>query len=194
MSLTIKDTSHDFLPAPEGLHIARCYALIDLGIQLNKSYGSSHPKIVISWELDKKMDDGQPFIHSQQYTASLSEKSNLRGLLEAWRGKSFTAEELKGFKLANFLNAYCYLTIKHKSNPQTNKQWAEVSSICRLPEGVSYPPAHNPIIYFDLDNYSDDAFCKVPEGFRKRINLSGINLPPTLSPTPTLNHHEKPIF
>ena len=36
MSLTLKENTTTFLPAPEGLPIARCYALIDLGKQLNR--------------------------------------------------------------------------------------------------------------------------------------------------------------
>jgi len=173
MSLTIKDNGGDFLPPPEGLHIARCYAVIDMGIQINQTYGNSSPKVLIGWEfMDALMEDGKPFIQMQRYTASLSEKSNLRPLLEAWRGKSFTAEELKGFKLGNILGATCYITTKHKLNPQNNKRWSEVISICRLPAGVACPPPFNKPIYFDLDEYTDAAYQAVPESIRKKINLN----------------------
>ena len=40
MSLTVKDRGGDFLPAPEGLHIARCYAVMDMGVQTNPMYGN----------------------------------------------------------------------------------------------------------------------------------------------------------
>jgi hypothetical protein len=175
MSLTVKDNGSDFLPPPEGLHVARCYALIDLGIQVNGTYGNSSPKVLIAWELmDVLMEDGKPYIQMQRYTTSLSEKSNLRALLEAWRGRSFVPDELKGFKLKNILGATCYITTKHKINQQTNKKWSEVISICRLPTGVICPPPHNQPIYFDLDEYSDTAYQAVPEGIRKKINLNGI--------------------
>jgi hypothetical protein len=36
MSLTVKDKG-SFIPAPEGLHIARCQGVVDLGKQLNKN-------------------------------------------------------------------------------------------------------------------------------------------------------------
>ena len=59
MSLTAKDNGGSFVLAPEGLHVARCYALIDLGDQLNKTYGNHSPKVLIGWELtDKLMADG----------------------------------------------------------------------------------------------------------------------------------------
>ena len=175
MSLTAKDNGGSFVLAPEGLHVARCYALIDLGEQLNKTYGNHSPKVLIGWEFtDKLMADGRPFIHMQTYTTSLSEKSNLRGLLEAWRGKGFNADELKGFKLSTILGAPCYITTKHSVNQNTQKKWSDVISICRLPAGVPCPPAVNPTIYFDLDEYSDATYMAVPEGIRKKINLSGI--------------------
>jgi hypothetical protein len=175
MSLTVKDNGGDFLPSPEGLHIARCYALIDMGVQINKTYGNSSPKVLISWELmDAFMENSKPFIQMQRYTASLSEKSNLRALLEAWRGRGFTAEELKGFKLKNILGATCYITTKHTINPQTNKRWSEVISICRLPTGVMCPDPYNKSIYFDLDEYTEASFGSIPESIRKKINTSGI--------------------
>lgn len=178
MSLTIKDNGNNFILAPEGLHIARCYALIDLGEQVNKSYGNKSSKVLIAWELsDKLMDDGRPFIQMQMYTSSLSEKSNLRSLLEAWRGRSFTPEELQGFKLKSVLGAVCYLTTKHVINQNTQKKWSNVISICRLPAGVPAPKSVNPLIYFDLDEYSDETYLAVPESIRKKINLNNIQIP-----------------
>lgn len=175
MSLTAKDNGGSFVLAPEGLHIARCYTLIDLGEQINKTYGNRSPKVLIGWEFtDKLMEDGRPFIHMQTYTTSLSEKSNLRSLLEAWRGKGFTPEELKGFKLKTVLGAPCYITTKHSLNLQTQKKWSDVISICRLPAGVPCPTAVNPQVYFDLDEYSEAAYLAVPEGIRKKINLGVI--------------------
>jgi hypothetical protein len=175
MSLTAKDNGGSFVLAPEGLHIARCYTLIDLGEQVNKTYGNRSPKVLIGWEFtDKLMEDGRPFIHMQTYTTSLSEKSNLRSLLEAWRGKGFTPEELKGFKLKTVLGAPCYITTKHSLNQQTQKKWSDVISICRLPAGVPCPAAVNPQVYFDLDEYSEAAYLAVPEGIRKKINLGCI--------------------
>lgn len=173
MSLTVKDNGGHFDLPPEGLHIARCYAVIDLGIQVNPCYGNSSPKVLIGWELtNTKMPDGRPFGQLQRYTASLSEKSNLRFLLEGWRSKSFTPEELKGFKLKYILGATCYLTTKHSVNPQTNKKWSNVISICRLPNNIPCPPPINPTIIFDLDDYTEQTYLAVPENIRKKINLN----------------------
>lgn len=195
MSLTVKDNgSSDVIPAPEGLHIARCYAVIDLGDQHNKTYNTVSPKVLIGWELPQQLNNqGKPFAQFQRYTASLSEKSNLRSLLEAWRGKSFEPEELQGFELKKILNQPCYLTIKHKVNPQTQKRWSEVVSICRLPANIICPERINNVIYFDLDHFSEEALQSVPEGIRKKINLSTITNLSTPYPTHATDETEQDV-
>jgi hypothetical protein len=173
MSLMIKENRSDFVLAPEGLHIARCYALIDLGLQKNEHFKNCLPKILIGWELyNASTSDNRPLIHLQRFTASLNAKSKLRSLLESWRGKSFTSEELQGFQLKNILGAPCYLTLKHTVNSHTQKKWANVISVCRLPESVVCPEPINKVLYFDLDHYSDDAYFALPENIRKKININ----------------------
>ena len=49
----------------------------------------------------------------------------------------------------------------------------------------------NPQIYFDLDEYSDAAYMAVPEGIRKKINLSGIaNVPPMQNKSHSSTTHQ----
>lgn len=172
MGLIVKDHGGDFQPAPEGMHIARCYGVIDLGIQINKAFGNSSPKVLIAWELGESlMADGRPFIQMQTYTSSISQNSKLRGLLEAWRGKGFSMSELMGFELRSLLGVPCYLTIKHTPNPQSTQPWASIISICKLPSIVTCPPAVNPHVYFDLDHYSEAAYMSLSSVIRKKINL-----------------------
>lgn len=177
MSLTVKDNGGgDFQAAPQGLHIARCYAVIDCGLHLNKAFGNSSPKILIAWEIsDCLMPDGRPFAQMQSYTSSISPQSKLKALLEAWRGKRFSESERKGFKLQSLLGVPCYLTTKHVSNPHNpNQPWSSIISICKLPSTVSCPPPFNTPVHFDLDHYSEETYLKLPEGIRKRINLEGV--------------------
>jgi len=173
MSLTVKDNSKHFLPAPEGLHIARCYAVIDLGIQLNQHFNDYSPKVLIGWELPATlMQNGKPYIQHQRYTASLTESSHLRKLLEAWRGRSFTSEELDGFHLKNILGAPCYLSIAHKLNSKSQTIYSNVVGICALPDGTVCKEPFNPPLYFDLDEYTDVAYHSIPESIRQKINLT----------------------
>jgi hypothetical protein len=176
MSLTVKDNG-SFIPAPEGLHIARCYGVVDLGKQLNKKYGTYSPKARLCWELSNAfMPNGKPFIQMQTYSSVISENSRLRPLLESWRGKPFTDQERKAFKLRSLLGMPCYLALKQvpMAGAESQQLWSNVVGIYRLPSTVICPPLITPTLFFDLDEYSEDAFFALPEPLQKQINLRGI--------------------
>jgi hypothetical protein len=174
MSLTVKDNSN-FLPAPEGLHIARCYGVIDLGMQLDKTYNKMLPRARLCWELSHTfMPDGKPFIQMQTYTSVISETSRLRPLLESWRGKPFTAAERHAFKLRSLLGVPCYLATKQTVDTKTQQTWSNVVGIYKLPSTLPCPELINPTLYFDLDEYSETTYYALPENLQKQINLSGI--------------------
>jgi len=173
MSLMLKTNDPAFDLPPKGKHIARCFGLIDLGVQENKIYGTRSPKILICWELsDGLMADGRPYTIKQCYTASLNIKAKLRSLLESWRGKSFDTEELRGFQLENMLSEPCYLTIDHIVKENGKKYFAKVVDTSPLPLSVHYPELKNTPFSFNLDYYTEDSYLAIPEHIRKKINLS----------------------
>ena len=103
----------DFKKVPQGVHMARCYSLIDMGTQLVRSQHGDKElhKIRIAWELFGEDEEGNPLTVerdgktlpmtiSKSYTLSLNEKANLRKDLESWRGKQFTDDEAKGFDIS----------------------------------------------------------------------------------------------
>ena len=155
----------DFKKVPQGVHMARCYSLIDLGTQLTHGqYGDREQhKIRIAWELFGEDDDGKPMTVerdgnvmpmtiSKSYTLSLSEKSNLRKDLQSWRGRAFTDEEAKGFDISKLLGVYCMINVTHS---ETNgKTYANVASITPIPSALKNAkpdPIHKNVV-FDLDN------------------------------------------
>lgn len=172
MSLNLNMKDFYFIPAPEGLHMARCYAVIDLGLQMNRKYGNYLPKVLIAWELsDSLMEEGKPYVQMQQYTVSLNKSSLLRALLEQWRGRKFSIEELKTFQWKDVLGKPCYLTTQQSPNPKGDQPWSDIVSIGPLPSGVTCPPQVNPSVYFDLDNYTDAKYLALSERMRRKINL-----------------------
>jgi hypothetical protein len=75
----------EFEAAPIGNHVGRCIGLIDIGTQQGEYQGkTTHArKVVVRWELPNELISegdwaGKPFVVSKFYTASLSEKANLR--------------------------------------------------------------------------------------------------------------------
>lgn len=181
MALTVKKTEGEFELSPQGTFAARCYMVVDLGIQ-DTTFGPKH-KIRVGWELPTElMKDGRPFVIGKEYTASLHKDSALAQDLVSWRGKSFTDAELVGFDLFKVLGAPCMLTVIH--NVKGDKTYANVKSVSALPRGVTVGHQVNESVSYSLEEPSEEAFKKLPEWLQKRINKTGDSNHPAFA-TPT---------
>lgn len=165
--------STDFEQAPTGAQVARCIRLIDLGTQESTWEGKVNHKrqVLVVWELPHCLMtegeyQGKPFVVSKFYTASLSEKSNLRHDLVAWRGREFSPEELAGFDSRNILGATCMLGITEKNGK------SRVTTVMQLPKGMPVPPQVNPSVYFSLDEFDQAVFDNLTKGMKAIIERS----------------------
>lgn len=145
----------NFVPPPAGSHAAICYRFIDIGTQVVTWQGTrkTQRKVIIGWELpNEKMEDGRPFSITRRYTWSMSEKSNLRHDLEAWRGKRFTDADFNGanrFDIKNIIGVPCMLSIVHTE--KDGSTYANISSVSALPKGMPQPEPVNQLVYFSLE-------------------------------------------
>ena len=150
MGLIAKTTGGDFELVPEGMHVARCYRVIDMGTQFNEQYQKSFHKILISWEFpEEKMSDGRPFAITKKYTLSLHKKATLRSHLESWRGRKFTDEEAQGFDISKLMGATCYINVVHSKTGDNT--YANVAAITPLPKNLLCPVVINPPVILNLD-------------------------------------------
>lgn len=166
----------EFEQAPSGTHVARCIKLIDLGTQFGEYQGkpTSARKVVISWELPNEVMTegdyaGKPFIVSKFYTASLSEKANLRKDLVNWRGREFTDAELMGFESKNILGKPCMVQITPNEKGKN-----KVTGVMALMKGTDCPPQVNPSVYFSLerDEFKADILEGLSEFYQEQIKQS----------------------
>lgn len=121
-----------------GVYAGRCDMIADLGLQETK-FGEKHKvyiRFAIPGEVVEK-DDGTKFQMSigQTFTASLSKRANLRKALEAWRGKPFTEEELKGFDLTKLLNAPATIVVEEYTHEGETK--SKIGNILRCKDPVA---------------------------------------------------------
>lgn len=72
----------------------------------------------------------------QRYTLSLHEKSKLRPMLEAWRGRKFTNEELEGFDLERLLGANCQVQVCHNISSD-GQVYANVQAVVPAAKGAA---------------------------------------------------------
>jgi hypothetical protein len=151
VSIKLTQESGGFRGLEPGIYNARCDLIADLGMQDTGKYGLKH-KVYIRFAVPDQTGedkDGNKFQMSigSKFTASLGKKANLRKVLEGWRGKPFTEEELEGFELTKLLNAPAtivvgtYLDREGKERPSLEnvlKCKSEVDGLLRKP--VAYGP------------------------------------------------------
>ena len=167
--VTVRNSDTHFESPEPGSYPATCYKLIDLGTQESEYQGKAikRRQVIIGWELAEKMSTGDPFVVSAFYTASLSEKSKLRPILESWRGASFTAEELEGFDLGKLLGKSCLVSLVINDKGKTR-----VSTAMKLPKGVSGPVLVNKVVHFDLDKFDQVVFDSLSDKLKDMIKRS----------------------
>jgi len=172
--MIISNSGTDYKPVPAGTYAACCIRVIDLGTQVSAYNGKAQRKVLFTWEIPEvevETDDGpMPALISNRYTASLHEKATLRAVLQSWRGKPFTKEELDGFDLKNIVGATCLLGVIHKESD--GNTYANVSSIMALPKGMAkITPAH-PLINFSLDEFNESILAMLSPKMQETIKDS----------------------
>ena len=171
-----------FTPAPEGTHGARLLQAIDLGTQ-DGIYGPKR-NLMVTFELPSKpMEDGRPYTVTAWYTASLNRKGNLRGDLTSWLGRELTVKEIQNFSWKIFSNTPCLVTITHKTK-DSGETRAKVQSITAVPEGMDVAPLVGELLIFDLENFDEAVFAKIPEGIKAIIEKSPQHQALTIKKTP----------
>jgi hypothetical protein len=177
--LFVSDSGKTFTPAPEGPQLARCRDVIDNGTQVTEWQGkkSNKRKVTIRWELVTSLQaegefEGQPYVVSKTYTASLADKANLRADLEAWRGKKFTPEELANFDMRSLRDKACMMQVVHAV--KDGKTYANVGSLMAVPAGMTVPPLVGKSIVLSLDSeyFVQAAFDALSDKFKERIAAS----------------------
>ena len=161
----------------EGVHLAVCYLIADLGTHHSEMFDKDAHKVVIGWEIPGERgtfhidgkDQDLPLVASKTFTLSLHKKAALRQVLEAWRGQAFTDEELKGFDLKAVLGAPCQLQIMHTKKGE--KTYANIGAVMPLMKGVQAPQGETAHQWFSLSE-GVDLPDHLPEWVRKEIEAS----------------------
>lgn len=180
--------SNDYEPIPKGRHEAICVTIAGIGEQ-ETSYGVKNqvivtweiPSIVREWTKDGEAKEGRAQI-SRTFTCSLAPKASLRLLLESWRDREFTHEELQGFDLKKLLGVPCILKIKHQTSADGSKIYANIADVEPSESKEKIEPEATPVIY-DPYNHNADAFSKLPDWIASKVEAptsEGMELdPPT---------------
>ena len=174
MAFVATKPASNYTPPPAGMHVARCYRLIDLGTQ-PKSYQGKPTgearKIMASWEFlgEDRMDDGKPFTMSKSWFLSMHEKAALRKDLESWRGKPFTPEEECSFDVSKLLGAYCLINVIQEPG-QDGTPYAKIGAITPMMKGMARPEPVNKNMIFDADEPDMELYGTFSEKIKEIIS------------------------
>jgi hypothetical protein len=185
MALIAKESDGGgFTPVPQGMHLARCYRVIDLGTQETTYLGAvKHlPKVMLQFEVHGEDDEGkaivtaknEPMSISKNFTLSLAEKATLRKDLQTWRGREFTADELRGFELKNVLGAWAMVSVI-KAMGNNGKEYTNIAAIMSVPPAIKkagMPEGYNELKMFSIDEPDMVLFEGFSNGLREKIGKS----------------------
>lgn len=166
---------------PTGNYLARCYKMIHIGTVEEVILGEKKVlnKVRVGWELPTEQrvfneEKGlQPLVIDKEFTLSLHEKSSLRAVLKAWRGKDFTEEEAKAFDITKLLGVQCMINIIHKpSKKDPTRHFEEIAGVTPVPKGIEVPVQINPTFVLDYDNFDMDKFNTLPDFIKNKMQGS----------------------
>jgi hypothetical protein len=185
MALIAKESGGGtFTPVPQGMHLARCYRVVDLGTQKSEYLGTiKHlPKVMLQFEVHGEDENGKPIVTaknepmsiSKNFTLSLAEKATLRKDLQTWRGREFTQEELRGFELKNVLGAWAMISVI-KAAGSNGKEYTNIAAIMSVPPAIKkagLPEGFNTPGIFSIDEPDMTMFDTFSDGLKQKIQGS----------------------
>ena len=182
MALIASASGGTFKPVPPGMHLARCYRIIDLGTQKTEYQGKVNyqHKVMLGFEVHGEDSQGQPLraetgpmIISKTYTLSLNDKAALRADLVAWRGRDFTIIEAQRFDLKNVLGAWCMVTVA--TSERDGKQYSNITGINPVPlqiKNLGLPEGENDVLYWAIEDGDLNVLETFGKGIREKIKNS----------------------
>lgn len=194
--------SANFEMVPSGNHVAICNAVVDLGMQPGSGmYPEPKRQVYVRFELPTErikytkdgVDHEGPMSIGRTLTASMSEKANLRKLIESWFGKKFPTDDAAAdFDLQALLGRKCLLNVTHTE--KSGKTYANIANATPIPKGmVADQKQHNTSLYYSLDDANVAVFNALPEWLRKKIE-ERLDDAPEPNPEPAVAGHSDADF
>ena len=173
----------NFIQVPTGMHLARCYRIVDLGTQKSEYMGNVKHlhKVMVQFEVHSedsegnptKTAEGKPLTINKTYTVSTAEKSSLRKDLETWRGKVFTKEEERSFELENILSQWGMLSVIETQN--NGNTYTNIGTINPVPPSIKkagLPEGFNPAKLFSIAEPDMELFESFSDNLKEKIRRS----------------------
>jgi hypothetical protein len=169
---------------PPGIHLARCYGIIDLGTQKTTHLGGTKHlnEVMLQFELHDVGEaggqlltaNGKPMSISKNFTLSLAEKATLRKDIQTWRGREFTPNELREFQLKSVLGEWALISVISAMD-QNGQDCASIAAIMPVPPQVrqaARPAGQNELQFFVCEDPDIELFDSFSESLKEKIRKS----------------------
>jgi hypothetical protein len=191
MSLIAKAKANEggeFVQVPVGMHLARCYRIVDMGTQKKLVQGNTkfQRTVMLSFEVHGEDNKGNPMLSekgdplsiSRDYNLSLNEASHLAKHLEGWRGAKFNdAERAGGFDIKKILGVWGMINVTSSVSQKNGKTYHNIDGIMPVPKMVKdsgLPDPHNEPQFFSLEDEKPnlDVFNNLSQYHQNKIKES----------------------
>lgn len=169
--LAKKKTKSSVPPLDADTYPAVCFGVVDLGEQHSELFKNYQNKVMFLFEICGETVDvdgeAKPRWLSKEYTLSLSEKSNLAKTIAAWTGVEPTEDTYDVTQLIG-KPAMVVVAVKETENGTFN----DITVVASPPKKMQIPEAESETICFEIDNWNDEVFAKLPEWVQNKIKKS----------------------
>ena len=171
--MKIKDRAKPKTPPVEpGVYMAVCVGVVDLGEQYSEAFKSYSNKVKFVWalpgetiEIDGKTEERQL---SREFAVATKKNSKLRTFLGGWNSKNYSDEEFMELDLFDQIGKACQLNVVLNDTGE----YANVDSVMPIPKGFPAPVSKTAFFTWDMDNWDDAVFEKLPEWTQEQIKKS----------------------
>ena len=171
--MKIKDRAKPKQPPVEpGVYMAVCVGVVDLGEQYSEKFKNYSNKVKFVWalpsetiEIDGKTEERQL---SKEFTFSTSKKSGLRSFLQSWNSKTYSDDDFAELDVFDQLGKACQLQVVLNDTGE----YSNVENLMPIPKGMPAPTSKTAFFTWNMENWDDAAFEKLPEWTREQIKKS----------------------
>lgn len=161
-------------PMTPGTKMGICIGFVGIGEQPCTFSGKTSYKeqvlIVIEFPAEKIEVDGEmkPRQLSKAMSRTTDKKGSFYKTVSAWFAKNFTEEELMEIDEKKLLGKACMVTVKLSED----EQYANIDTIVQYPEGIPAPQTDSDTYTFDVNEWNDAEYKKLPEWIQEKIKKS----------------------
>lgn len=172
MSLIAKKTTKNTIPplAPD-TYTGRCIGVVDCGEQHSETFNNYAHKVLLIFEVCGETVDvdgeAKPRWLSKDFTLSLNEKSSLYKTVTTWFNAPPAEDE---FDLALMLNRPAMLSVA--VTEKGDAQYNAITAITAVPKSMKVAEAISEQLWFDISEWDQDTFDKLPVWMQERIKSS----------------------